>query len=93
MATFHHPDPLLLIARFGLTGRGIICLQHASAHVAAALGTVAWVEMDSKRNPLFELLLPAAPRVVEGRLQLGDGAGLGIEVPERVLSAWDVTGD
>ncbi|WP_276202843.1 enolase C-terminal domain-like protein [Geminicoccus roseus] len=64
---------------------------YASAHLAAAIGTVAWVEMDSKRNPLFEQLLPSPPQVVEGRLHLGEAAGLGFDVPERVLLESDVT--
>jgi L-alanine-DL-glutamate epimerase-like enolase superfamily enzyme len=50
---------------------------YASAHLTAAIDGVSWLEMDSLPNPLFEMLLPEAPDVRDGRLALPPGAGLG----------------
>jgi L-alanine-DL-glutamate epimerase-like enolase superfamily enzyme len=50
---------------------------YASAHLAAAIDGMSWLEMDSMPNPLFGMLLPEAPSVREGRLALPAGAGLG----------------
>jgi len=50
---------------------------YASAHLSAALDGMSWLEMDSKSNPLFEMLLENAPQVKEGKLVLPAGAGLG----------------
>jgi L-alanine-DL-glutamate epimerase-like enolase superfamily enzyme len=50
---------------------------YASAHLSAAIDGMSWLEMDSMPNPLFEMLLPEAPDVREGRLALPQGAGLG----------------
>lgn len=50
---------------------------YASAHLAAAIGEVSLLEMDSLPNPLFEMVLQGAPRVDGGRLELPAGAGLG----------------
>jgi hypothetical protein len=38
---------------------------------------MSWLEMDSMPNPLFEMLLPEAPVVREGKLLLPEGPGLG----------------
>jgi L-alanine-DL-glutamate epimerase-like enolase superfamily enzyme len=50
---------------------------YASAHLTAAIDGVSWLEMDSMPNPLFEMLLPEAPVVREGKLLLPEGPGLG----------------
>jgi L-alanine-DL-glutamate epimerase-like enolase superfamily enzyme len=50
---------------------------YASAHLSAAIDGMSWLEMDSMPNPLFEMLLPEAPDVRDGRLALPAGAGLG----------------
>lgn len=50
---------------------------YASAHLAAALDGMSWLEMDSLPNPLFEMLLRDAPVVEDGKLRLPAGAGLG----------------
>jgi D-galactarolactone cycloisomerase len=50
---------------------------YASAHLAAAMDGVSWLEMDSKPNPLFEKLLRGAPVVRDGWLMLPAGTGLG----------------
>lgn len=50
---------------------------HASAHLAAAMDGVSWLEMDSMPNPLFDKLLRDAPVVRDGRLMLPAGTGLG----------------
>jgi L-alanine-DL-glutamate epimerase-like enolase superfamily enzyme len=63
---------------------------YASAQLAAALGTVDLVEMDSKPNPLF-VNLDRTPEVVEGRLRLPEGPGLGIALDPVVLERFDVT--
>jgi L-alanine-DL-glutamate epimerase-like enolase superfamily enzyme len=50
---------------------------YASAHLTAAIDGMSWLEMDSMPNPLFEMLLPEAPVVREGKLLLPEGPGLG----------------
>jgi L-alanine-DL-glutamate epimerase-like enolase superfamily enzyme len=50
---------------------------YASAHLSAAIDGMSWLEMDSMPNPLFEMLLPQAPQVNDGKLALPKGAGLG----------------
>lgn len=50
---------------------------YASAHLTAAIDGMSWLEMDSMLNPLFEMLLPEAPVVREGKLLLPEGPGLG----------------
>jgi L-alanine-DL-glutamate epimerase-like enolase superfamily enzyme len=50
---------------------------YASAHLTAAIDGMSWLEMDSMPNPLFEMLLPEAPVVHEGKLLLPEGPGLG----------------
>ncbi|MGE3064871.1 MAG: mandelate racemase/muconate lactonizing enzyme family protein [Hyphomicrobiaceae bacterium] len=50
---------------------------YASAHLSAAIDGMSWLEMDSKSNPLFDMLLNDAPVVHDGRLALPRGAGLG----------------
>jgi L-alanine-DL-glutamate epimerase-like enolase superfamily enzyme len=64
---------------------------YASAQLAAAQDDVDLVEMDAKPNPLFAHL-ERAPEVIDGRLQLSDGPGLGITIDPAVLAAFDVTG-
>ncbi|MEZ5864220.1 MAG: mandelate racemase/muconate lactonizing enzyme family protein [Geminicoccaceae bacterium] len=64
---------------------------YASAQLAAALGTVDLVEMDSKANPNFDSLITPAREVVDGRLVLPDGPGLGITLDPDVLERFDVT--
>jgi D-galactarolactone cycloisomerase len=64
---------------------------YASAQLAAARTDVDLVEMDAKPNPLFaHLAIP--PEVLDGRLQLPDGPGLGITIDPAVLARFDVTG-
>ena len=50
---------------------------YASAHLSAAIDGMSWLEMDSMPNPLFDMLLPEAPVVREGKLLLPPGSGLG----------------
>jgi L-alanine-DL-glutamate epimerase-like enolase superfamily enzyme len=50
----------------------------ASAHLLAAVGGPGMLEIDANDNPLRDALLPAWPRVVEGRVLLPDGPGLGV---------------
>ena len=52
----------------------------ASAHVLAARGRPgAMLEIDANENPLRTALSPALDHVVDGRAELGDAPGLGIE--------------
>ena len=64
---------------------------YASAQLAAALSEVDLVEMDSKKNPLFDVLLAEPPSVVDGEVQLSDAPGLGVTLNQRVLEEADVT--
>jgi L-alanine-DL-glutamate epimerase-like enolase superfamily enzyme len=57
---------------------------YASAHLAAALDGVSWLEMDSLPNPLCDRLLLNGPGVESGQLLLPQGAGLGDD-----LIAWE----
>jgi L-alanine-DL-glutamate epimerase-like enolase superfamily enzyme len=50
---------------------------YASAHLAAAVDGVSWLEMDSMPNPLFDKLLRDTPVVRDGWLTLPAGTGLG----------------
>jgi L-alanine-DL-glutamate epimerase-like enolase superfamily enzyme len=50
---------------------------YASAHLSAAIDGMSWLEMDSLPNPLFAKLLRAEPSVIDGKLVLPEGAGMG----------------
>jgi L-alanine-DL-glutamate epimerase-like enolase superfamily enzyme len=64
---------------------------YASAHLSAAIDGMSWLEMDSMPNPLFEMLLPQAPQVSDGRLALPKGAGLGDDLfRESVFEKFEV---
>ncbi|HEY5638040.1 MAG TPA: mandelate racemase/muconate lactonizing enzyme family protein [Burkholderiales bacterium] len=56
-------------------GAGIGLL--ASAHLLAAVGGDGMLEIDANPNPLRALSCDAAAQVVDGRIDLGAGAGLG----------------
>lgn len=54
--------------------------QLASAHVLAAKGRVGgMLEIDSNENPLRVALSPALDVIVDGRANLGNAAGLGVQ--------------
>jgi D-galactarolactone cycloisomerase len=64
---------------------------YASAHLAAAIDGLAWLEMDSMPNPLFDKLLLKVPIVRDGQLMLPQGAGLGDElVSQKVFDEAEV---
>jgi D-galactarolactone cycloisomerase len=60
----------------------------ASMHLKAALGGPGYVEVDSNPNPLRDLLMPPGFTVREGRVQLPDLPGLGLEPPLETLSGY-----
>lgn len=54
--------------------------QLASAHILAARGQAGgMLEIDANENPLRAALSPALGRIVEGKANLGNEAGLGVE--------------
>jgi D-galactarolactone cycloisomerase len=53
----------------------------ASMHLKAAVGGAGWVEIDANPNPLRDAFVAAMPMVRNGRVTLGDDAGVGV-VPE-----------
>jgi D-arabinonate dehydratase/D-galactarolactone cycloisomerase len=57
----------------------------ANAHVIAAAPNGITVEVDGTGNPFIEELLTEKLRIHEGRLQLGDAPGLGIELRDEVI--------
>lgn len=57
-------------------GAGIGLL--ASAHLLSAVGGDGWLEIDSNDNPLRDALCGPVAKVVEGRIELSEAAGLGI---------------
>ena len=64
---------------------------YASAHLAAAIEGMSWLEMDSLPNPLFEMLLREAPSIRDGRLGLPPGTGLGDDlVRDEVFEAAEI---
>jgi len=72
----------------------------ANAHVVAATPHALTVEVDQTGNPLIDFLLTEPLRIAEGRLELGDRPGLGIQLndaevarhrladPHRVPDGW-----
>lgn len=58
-------------------GAGIGLLH--SAHLLAAVGGDGWLEVDANHNPQRSLLCGPLNTVSEGRVRLGDAAGIGIE--------------
>jgi D-galactarolactone cycloisomerase len=60
----------------------------ANAHVVAAIPHGLTVEMDRTGNPFIEELLVVPPQVDDGRLALGRGPGLGIELREDTLEKY-----
>lgn len=50
----------------------------ASAHLLSAVGGDGWLEIDSNDNPLRDALCGPVAKVVEGRIELSEAAGLGI---------------
>jgi D-galactarolactone cycloisomerase len=59
----------------------------ASAHLLAAAGGNGLLEIDSNRNPLREAACGPVANVREGRVMLGEEAGLGIEPDVAALRA------
>ncbi len=64
--------------------------QVASMHLKAAVGGDGFVEVDANDNPLRELLGAPFPLVREGRVMLGEAAGLGIEPNLAALASYRV---
>lgn len=62
----------------------------ASAHVAAASGALGWVELDIRDNPLRSDLLDAPLQVVGGMLTVPSVPGLGAQLDEGALHAFEV---
>lgn len=67
---------------------GLSCSPHwlgggiglvASMHLLAGIGGDGMVEIDSNDNPLREALARPQPAVREGRVELGEAPGLGVE--------------
>ena len=58
----------------------------ANAHFVAALPNGLTVEVDQTGSPFIEELLEEPLRIVDGRLALGDGPGLGISLDQRALT-------
>ena len=58
----------------------------ASAHVLAAVGGDGVLEVDCNPNPLREGLARPFPSLVDGRLQLSEAPGLGVD-PDRALTS------
>ena len=58
----------------------------ANAHFVASEPSGLTVEVDQTGNPFIEELLAKPLRIADGRLALGDGPGLGIELDERALA-------
>ena len=64
--------------------------QVASMHLKAAVGSDGFVEVDANDNPLRELLGAPLPHVREGRVTLGEAAGLGIGPDLAALASYRV---
>ena len=62
----------------------------ASAHLLAAAGGDGLLEIDANDNPLRTLTCGALGRIQEGRVVLGDDAGLGAEPDLQALRAYRV---
>jgi L-alanine-DL-glutamate epimerase-like enolase superfamily enzyme len=60
----------------------------ANAHVIAAAPNGITVEVDGTGNPFVEELLTEKLRIREGRLQLDDAPGLGIELQDEVVERY-----
>lgn len=50
----------------------------ASMHLRAAVGDSGWVEWDANPNPVHDRVADSLPEVEEGRVRLGNVAGLGL---------------
>lgn len=61
-----------------------------SAQLAAARPTVAWVELDIRDSPLRSDLTTEPFVVVDGRLKVPDGPGLGITLDEERLEQYEI---
>ena len=66
-------------------GAGIGLL--ASAHLLAAAGGDGMLEIDANANPLRTALAGKLDRVEAGRVDLGDAAGIGIDVDLKAIRA------
>ncbi len=62
----------------------------ASLHFAAAIERTSLFEYQATPNEIRELLVPDAPRPVEGLLAVPDGPGLGVAVDEAALARFAV---
>jgi D-galactarolactone cycloisomerase len=58
----------------------------ANAHFVASHPAGLTVEVDQTGNPFIDDLLVEPVRVVDGKLQLGHGPGLGVDLDEKVLA-------
>jgi galactonate dehydratase len=66
---------------------GPVCSQH-SLHVAAVAPACEWLEMQFDESPLYGALVGQRnPVLVDGRLPVPTGPGLGLIVDEAVLAA------
>ncbi|VCU71460.1 L-rhamnonate dehydratase [Pigmentiphaga humi] len=57
---------------------GGIGLLH-SAHLLAAVGGEGWLEIDANENPLRTQFCGPLDKIMEGRAQLADSAGIGVD--------------
>jgi L-alanine-DL-glutamate epimerase-like enolase superfamily enzyme len=66
---------------------GGVGLMH-SAQVLAAAGGAGLLEVDTNENPLRTVLIETLPGVRDGKFQIGDGPGIGIEPPVAEMDTW-----
>lgn len=62
----------------------------ASLQLAATLDTLAWVEVDVRANPLRTEVIVEPLDLVDGRVRLPSGPGLGVEWDEAALARFEV---
>lgn len=62
----------------------------ASLHLGAAYGSVEWVELDVRDNPLRTDLLATPLRLEQGALVVPDGPGLGVVVDPDAISHYRI---
>ncbi|MFB6108303.1 MAG: mandelate racemase/muconate lactonizing enzyme family protein [Haloplanus sp.] len=62
----------------------------ATMHVMAASPACEWLEFDPTEFALYEALFETPPEVVDGRVALPEGPGLGVALDESVLDPYRV---
>jgi L-alanine-DL-glutamate epimerase-like enolase superfamily enzyme len=62
----------------------------ASAHCLAAAGGEGLLEIDANTNPLRDQLTGGLPAIVEGKMTLPEGPGLGVEPDPAFMQAFRV---